>query len=57
MASSCHIAQRLHEDIAFQVLAANNTPDFRTVSDFRKNHLEAWGDLFMHVLELCQRQI
>ena len=27
------------------------------ISDFRKNHLEALGDLFMHVLELCQRQI
>ena len=35
------IAQRLHEDIAFRVLAANNTPDFRTISDFRKDHLAA----------------
>ncbi len=41
VASSRRIAQRLHEDIAFRVLAANNTPDFRTVSDFRKDHLEA----------------
>ena len=32
----------LREDIAFRVLAANNTPDFRTdQSDFRKDHLEA----------------
>ena len=30
VASSRRIAQRLHEDIAFRVLAANNTPDFRT---------------------------
>ena len=29
VASSRRIAQRLHEDIAFRVLAANNTPDFR----------------------------
>ena len=36
VASSRRIAQRLHEDIAFRVLAANNTPDFRTISDFRK---------------------
>ena len=43
VASSRRIAQRLHEDIAFRVLAANNTPDFRTVSDFRKDHLEALG--------------
>ena len=32
-------AQRLHEDIAFRVLAANNTPDFRTISDFRRGML------------------
>ena len=41
VASSRRIARRLHEDIPFRVLAANNTPDFRTVSDFRKDHLEA----------------
>ena len=43
VASSRRIAQRLHEDIGFRVLAANNTPDFRTVSDFRKDHLQALG--------------
>ena len=41
VASSRRIAQRLHEDIAFRVLAANNTPDFRTISDFRKDNLDA----------------
>ena len=55
VASSRRIARRLHEDIAFRVLAANNTPDFRTVSDFRKDHLEALGNLFLQVLALCQR--
>ena len=55
VASSWRIAQRLHEDIAFRVLAANNTPDFRTISDFRKDHLEALGNLFLQVLELCQQ--
>ena len=49
------VARRLHEDIAYRVLAANNTPDFRTVSDFRKDHLEALADLFLQVLALCQR--
>ena len=38
-----------------RVLAANNTPDFRTVSDFRKDHLPALADLFGQVLALCQR--
>ena len=41
VASSRRIAQRLHEDIAFRVLAANNTPDFRTISDFRKDNVDA----------------
>ena len=55
VASSRRITRRLHEDIAFRVLAANNTPDFRTVSDFRKDHLAALAELFLQVLELCQR--
>ena len=55
VASSRRIARRLHEDIAFRVLAANNTPDFRTISDFRKDHLEALADLFLQVLELCRK--
>jgi transposase len=53
--SSRRIARRLREDIAFRVIAANNTPDFRTVSDFRKDHLGALGGLFLQVLKLCQR--
>ena len=50
VAPSRRIARRLHEYIAFRVLAANNTPDFRTVSDFRKDHLEALGNLFLQEL-------
>jgi len=53
--SSRKIEKRLEEDIAFRVLAANNTPDFRTISDFRKDHLEALAGLFLQVLKLCQR--
>ena len=55
VASSLRIARRLHEDMAFRVLAANNAPDFRTISDFRKEHLAALADLFGQVLSLCQR--
>ena len=54
--SSRRIASRLHEDIAFRALAANNTPDFRTVSDFRKDHLTALSGLFLQALLLCQRE-
>ncbi len=53
--SSRKIEKHLHQDIAFRVLAANNTPDFRTISDFRKDHLEALGGLFVQVLQLCQQ--
>jgi hypothetical protein len=37
------------------VLAANNGPDFRTISDFRKRHLEALQHLFIEILTLCQK--
>lgn len=53
--SSRRIAKRLEEDIGFRVLAANNTPDFRTISDFRKEHLAALSALFLEVLKLCRR--
>jgi len=53
--SSRKIAQRLEEDVAFKVLAANNCPDFRTISDFRKIHLERLKTLFVEVLRLCQK--
>ena len=52
--ASRQIARRLREDIAFRVLAANTTPDFRTISEFRKRHLVALRGLFVQVLRLCQ---
>lgn len=53
--SSRKIAQHLEEDVGFRVLAANNQPDFRTISDFRKTHLERLKELFVYVLRLCQK--
>jgi transposase len=47
------IQKRLQEDVPFRVLAAGNEPDFRTISDFRKNHLEALQGLFEQVLEMA----
>jgi len=52
--SSRKIAQRLHEDVAFRVLSAGNTPDFRTLSEFRRRHLQALSQLFYEVLRLAQ---
>jgi transposase len=51
--ASRRIARRLHEDVAFRVLAAGNAPDFRTISDFRKRHLDALQELFAQVLALA----
>jgi len=53
--SSRRIAQHCEEDLAFRVLTANNTPDFRTISDFRKRHLDALAALFVQVLRCCQQ--
>ncbi len=53
--SSRRLARACVEDVAFRVLAANNTPDFRTLSEFRRRHLAALGTLFQQVLGLCRR--
>ena len=52
--SSRKIARRLVEDVAFRVLAAGNSPDFRTIADFRKIHLAALQGLFTQVLQLAR---
>ena len=52
--SSRKIQRRLVEDIAFRVLAAGNTPDFRTIADFRKTHLAALRGFFEQVLHLAR---
>lgn len=51
--SSRRIERRLVEDIAFRVLAAENQPNFRTISDFRKIHLGALAGLFEQVLKIA----
>jgi len=51
--SSRRIQKRLQEDIPFKVLAAGNEPDFRTISDFRKIHIEILQNLFEQVLALA----
>ena len=51
--SSRRIERRLEEDIAFRVLAADNHPNFRTISDFRKIHLQTLAGLFEQVLKIA----
>lgn len=47
------IQRRVREDIGSRVLAAGNEPDLRTISDFRKMHLEALEGLFEQVLRIA----
>jgi transposase len=51
--SSRRIERRLLEDIAFRVLAADNQPNFRTISDFRKIHLNTLEGMFEQVLKIA----
>jgi transposase len=52
--SSRKLAARCQEDVAFRVLAANNQPDHRTISDFRKRHVPALEHIFVESLRLCR---
>src|SRR6202790_4934934 len=51
--SSRRIQKRLQEDIPCKVLAAGNQPDFRTISEFRKIHIETLENLFEQVLAMA----
>jgi len=52
--SSRKIATKLHEDVAFRLLAAGNSPAGRTLRDFRALHLKELGDLFVQVVKLAK---
>ena len=47
------LADRLKEDIVFIWLAGRNTPDFRTIADFRKDKLHDFKQIFEQVLKTC----
>ena len=50
--SSRAIERGCHEQVPFRFLAANATPDFRSIGRFRRRHLEALKALFVESLEL-----
>jgi transposase len=52
--SSRKIAKKLHEDVAFRVLAAGNFPAHRTIRDFRAFHLKELSELFVQVVRLAR---
>jgi transposase len=51
--SSRKIAMACERNLAFLAIVGTRRPDFRTISDFRKIHLEAFVDVFVAVLRLA----
>ena len=51
--SSRKIALACERNLAFLAIVGTERPDFRTISDFRKQHLEVFTDVFVHVVRLA----
>src|SRR6266478_5511454 len=51
--SSRKIALACERNLAFVAIVGPDRPDFRTISDFRKLHLEAFKDVFVQVVRLA----
>lgn len=52
--SSRKLARRLHEDVAFRVLCAENFPAHRTIAEFRERHLSEFEQLFVEVVQIAR---
>ena len=52
--SSRALARKVEEDVAFRVLAAGNTPQHRTLCEFRRRHLEAFRGVFVEVVRVSR---
>ena len=53
---SRRIAKACRERVDFMAVTAMQTPDFRTISDFRKRHLTALGELFVQVCGCARKR-
>src|SRR2546427_11057224 len=51
--SSRKIALACERHLAFMAIVGQERPDFRTISDFRKQHLEAFKEGFVQVVRLA----
>lgn len=51
--SSRKIARACERNLAFLAIVGSERPDFRTISLFRKDHLDAFADVFVQVLRLA----
>jgi transposase len=52
--SSRKIALACERNLAFLAIVGTERPDFQTISDFRTQHLEAFQDVFVHVVRLAR---
>lgn len=52
---SRRIARASRERADFMMIVAGDAPDFRTISEFRRRHLEALSGLFVQVLRLAEK--
>ena len=53
--SSRRIAKACEERADFMMIVAGDAPDFRTISEFRRRHLQALAGLFVQVLKLAEK--
>jgi transposase len=51
--SSREIEKRCHEDLSFMYIAQMNCPNFRVLSDFRKNNADFFHDCFKQTVKLA----
>ena len=51
--SSRKIMRRCRTDVACRIIVGEDIPDFRTISEFRKTHLDQLETLFVEILKLC----
>ena len=51
--SSRKIALACERNLAFMAIVGQERPDFRTISDFRTQHLEVFKDVFVQVVRLA----
>ncbi len=53
--SSRKLERATYRDVAVRMLCADQHPDHRSIARFRKRHLHALGELFVHTLRLCKQ--
>lgn len=49
------LERALHEDVGFRVLSGSQQPDHWALSEFRRRHLDALGNLFLQTVKLAQQ--